>query len=181
MVSYRKEIPSSLDLLPLGERYGDKNMARMRARPNAKFSHIRSAIDHGMKEKKPAAMDMSEQNRLMRRKGENFGRIAPLTLVKYIKDGQDAARLSQNLDDIQILRTGKFPSKRPPAETSMPKIVLLDLRSVADFNASHIRNAISFPAENIQRDHVFSQLTIYKNKPDKILVVYHDDERHGIL
>lgn len=28
MVSYRKEIPSSLDLLPLGERYGDKNKAR---------------------------------------------------------------------------------------------------------------------------------------------------------
>ena len=31
MVSYhdpRKEIPSSLDLLPLGERFGDRNKAR---------------------------------------------------------------------------------------------------------------------------------------------------------
>jgi len=99
MVSYRKEIPSSLDLLPLGERYGDKNMARMRSRPNAKFSHIRSSIDHGKKDKKPTALE-SDQNRLMRRKGENFGRIAANILVKYITEGQDAAQLSQKLDDI---------------------------------------------------------------------------------
>jgi len=58
MVSCRpKEIPSSLDLLPLGERCGDKNKVRMRARPNAKFSHIKSSIDHGMKEKKPLIME----------------------------------------------------------------------------------------------------------------------------
>ena len=80
-----------------------------------------------------------------------------------------------------MLRNGKFPSKRPPAETPFPKIILLDLRSQAEYAAGHIRNAISFPAENIQRDQVFAQLIIYRNQPDKILVVYHDDERHGIL
>jgi len=52
MVSYRKEIPSSLDMLPLGERFGDKNKARQRARPSAKFSHIRSSIDHGQIKKR---------------------------------------------------------------------------------------------------------------------------------
>jgi len=52
MVSYHKEIPSSLDLLPLGERFGDKNKARQAARPNAKFSHVKSLVDHGRKEKK---------------------------------------------------------------------------------------------------------------------------------
>ena len=59
--------------------------------------------------------------------------------------------------------------------------MLLDLRSQAEFLSGHIRNAISFPAENIQRDQVFAQLSIYKNKPDKLVVVYHEDERHGIL
>ncbi len=28
---------------------------------------------------------------------------------------------------------------------------------------------------------MFSQLSVHKNKADKLLVVYHDDERHGIL
>lgn len=45
----------------------------------------------------------------------------------------------------------------------------------------HITKAISFPAENIQRDQVFAQLGVYKNKPDKMVVVYHGDERHGII
>ena len=92
MVSYRKEIPSSLDLLPLGERFGDKNKARMRARPNVKFSHIKSSIDHGKKEKKIGALEASkDQNKLMRRKGENFGRMAPNTLAAYINEGHAAA------------------------------------------------------------------------------------------
>ena len=157
MVSYRKEIPSSLDLLPLGERFGDKNKARMRARPNVKFSHIKSSIDHGKKDKKIAALEATkDQNKLMRRKGENFGRIAPNTLAAYINEGRAAAQLSRKLNDIQILRKGHFPTKRPPAETTQPKIILLDLRSQIEYAQSHISNAISFPAEYIQRDQEFA-------------------------
>ena len=147
MVSYRKEIPSSLDLLPLGERYGDKNKARMRAPPNSKFSHIKSMVDCGKKEKKFVCI--KDQGRLTKRNGENFGRIAPQTLANYIEEGRGHIQLSQNLDDIQILRTGQFPSKRPPAETPMSKIILLDLRSKAEYAEGRIANSISFPCENI--------------------------------
>ena len=84
MVSIKKEIPSSLDLLPLGERFGDKNFARQRARPSTKFAHIKSSIDHGQKEKRPGVNDAKDSTKLTRRKGENFGRIAPMTLAYYI-------------------------------------------------------------------------------------------------
>lgn len=40
-------------------------------------------------------------------------------------------------------------------------------------------NAVSFPAVNIQKDRVFGCLNQYRNKEDKLLVVYMDDERHG--
>ena len=103
MISYskQKEIPSSLDLLPLGERFGDKNFARQRARPNTKFAHVKSSIDHGQKEKKYGVSDTSkEQNRLTRRKGENFGRIAPSVLASYIQEGRMSITLSRSLDDI---------------------------------------------------------------------------------
>lgn len=63
MVSYydiRKEIPSSLDLLPLGERFGDKNKARQRARPNVKFSHIKSSIDHGQMKKRISQLEVKD-------------------------------------------------------------------------------------------------------------------------
>ena len=35
-------------------------------------------------------MDAKEANRLVRRKGENFGRIAPQTLANYITEGRAA-------------------------------------------------------------------------------------------
>jgi len=65
-------------------------------------------------------------------------------------------RQCTDLNAVQLLRTGKFPSKKPEPETVNPKILLIDLRSEEEFRKSHVRNAISFPAENIQKDHKFA-------------------------
>ena len=102
--------------------------------------------------KRISQLDVKDQNVLTRRKGENFGRIAPQVLAHYISEGRAAPALSRELDDVQVLRTGRYPTKRPPAETPDPKIVLLDLRSKQLFIAGHIKKALSFPAEHIQRD-----------------------------
>ena len=45
-------------------------------------------------------MDAAEGNKLVRRKGEHFGRIAPTTLADYINNGQAAISLNRNLNDI---------------------------------------------------------------------------------
>jgi centrosomal protein CEP41 len=67
----------------------------------------------------------------------------------------------------------------PLNESVVPKIILLDLREREEYQKWHIRNALSFPALSIQQDHVFGQLNLYKNKDDKLLVVYSSDERQG--
>ena len=38
---------------------------------------------------------------------------------------------------------------------------------------------MNFPAHNIQNDLIFAPMHRYKNKPDFLIVVYMDDERHG--
>lgn len=86
---------------------------------------------------------------LTRRRGENFGRIAPQMLAHYISEGRPAPSLSRDLDDLQVLRKGRYPTKRPPAETGDPKIILIDLRAQGCFFAGHIKKALSFPAERI--------------------------------
>ena len=63
--------------------------------------------------------------------------------------------------------------------TENTKFILLDLRDEDDYEKAHIREAISFPAPNINRDKVFSQLLRFKNHPDKIIVVYMEEERMG--
>lgn len=63
--------------------------------------------------------------------------------------------------------------------TAETKFILLDLRDEEDYKKFHIKEAISFPAPNIVRDKVFSQLLRFKNHPDKIIVIYMNDERNG--
>ena len=58
--------------------------------------------------------------------------------------------------------------------------MLVDLRPKEEYTACHIKNAVSMPATNIQIDKIFSQLNIFKNKANKLLVFYHDDERHSM-
>jgi hypothetical protein len=58
--SYQGPIPSSLDLLPLGERYGDKDLMKARHKPIAKFAAIKARVDCGKKENK--ASDFTDVN-----------------------------------------------------------------------------------------------------------------------
>ena len=78
------------------------------------------------------------------------------------------------------MRTGKFPPQLPRKETDRPKVILLDLRSAEVYRDWHIKQALCFPAAKIQQDHVFSTLYRFKNQADKLIVIYHNDERHGV-
>ena len=62
------------------------------------------------------------------------------------------------------------------AETSF---LLLDLRDHEEYNLWRIKESISYPAPNIGRDKLIPQLYQFKNKPDKLIIVYMNDERAG--
>jgi len=126
MVSRRKPIPSSLDLLPLGERFGDKNILKCKMRPNERFEHVQAIVDHG--KRPPKAVTTTDEGMFVtKRKGENFGRMTPAVLEKYLKNSK-GPQTPKHLDSVQNLRTGKFPPQQPPTESTDTKIVLLDLR-----------------------------------------------------
>lgn len=48
--------------------------------------------------------------------------------------------------------------------TADTKFILLDLRDDDEYKKFHIKEALSFPAPNILRDKVFSQLLRFKNQ-----------------
>ena len=157
----RKEIPSSLDLLPLGHRFGDSRMMA-RARPNSKFEHVKAKTDHGKKPPK-TVMETDDRIRVTKLRGENFGRIAHNVLSRYIVEGHRQRFPGHKLDPVGALRQGHFPATQPEQETDQAKIILLDLRPVSDYHKGHIKNAVSFPAVNIQKDYEFSKLNLFKN------------------
>lgn len=175
-----KEIPSSLDLLPMGARYTDSLSLKLKPGQESKFAGIKSRTDSGLKEAK-SVMRTDDTIRVTRLKGEYFGRIAHNVLSRYIEEGHSHQDPDMTLDPIKSLRTGPYPAKRPPLDTTSNKIVLLDMRSREEYVHSHIKNALSFPAANVQIDFEFSKLNLIKNHPDTLLVIYLGDERHGIL
>lgn len=57
--------------------------------------------------------------------------------------------------------------------------MLLDLRDPEEYEFWRIKEAILYPAANISRDKMIPELYRFKNKPDKLIIVYMGDERKG--
>ena len=56
----------------------------------------------------------------------------------------------------------------------------MDLREPDEYEQYHIKEAVNYPGANIKRDKLIPQIFNYKNKENKIIVVYHFDEKQGI-
>jgi centrosomal protein CEP41 len=65
--------------------------------------------------------------------------------------------------------------------TENTKFLLLDLRDPEDYSLWRIKESINFPAPNIGRDKTIPELFRFRNQPDKLIVVYMNDERKGVL
>jgi len=57
--------------------------------------------------------------------------------------------------------------------------LLLDLREKDEYELWRIKEAINYPAPNIGRDKMIPELYHFKNKPDKLIILYMSDERNG--
>eukprot|EP01016_Furgasonia_blochmanni_P036122 TRINITY_DN4081_c0_g1_i1.p1 TRINITY_DN4081_c0_g1~~TRINITY_DN4081_c0_g1_i1.p1 ORF type:complete len:266 (-),score=67.11 TRINITY_DN4081_c0_g1_i1:277-1074(-) len=64
--------------------------------------------------------------------------------------------------------------------TNQTSFLLLDLREPEDFELYHINESINYPAPNIARDRALPVFYQFKNKEDKLMIIYHNDEKNGI-
>lgn len=53
------------------------------------------------------------------------------------------------------------------------------MRDPEDYNLWRIKESINYPAPNISRDKLIPELFRFKNKPDKLIIIYLEDERKG--
>jgi centrosomal protein CEP41 len=65
--------------------------------------------------------------------------------------------------------------------TESTKFLLLDLRDPEDYSLFRIKESLNFPAPNIARDKTIPELFRFKNMPDKLIIVYMNDERKGVM
>ena len=57
--------------------------------------------------------------------------------------------------------------------------MLLDLREPEEYDFYRIKESINYPAANIGRDKIIPELYRFKNKADKLIILYMGDERKG--
>ena len=63
--------------------------------------------------------------------------------------------------------------------TDETSFLLLDLRDPEEYDFWRIKEAINYPAANIARDKMIPELFRFKNKTNKLIIVYMADERKG--
>lgn len=63
--------------------------------------------------------------------------------------------------------------------TENTRFLLLDLRDPEEYQLWHIKETLNYPAPNIARDKIIPELFRFKNQPDKLIIVYMNDERKG--
>jgi len=63
--------------------------------------------------------------------------------------------------------------------TDETSFLLLDLRDPEEYEHWRIKESINYPAANIARDKMIPELFRFKNKANKLIIVYMSDERKG--
>ena len=192
------------DKRTIAQKYGEKGGQDKKLKENPKYKDITKVIDTGSTIK--SNQFMSDQL-ISKRKSEMFKRVKGSTIIKLIKSAQaNQTESIYNLgsgepnpnnqedqkDDSQSVtsqQTAKSNITNVTAVTyatdmlgnlSEIDFIILDLREECDYERIHVKEAINFPAVNISRDKFTHQLIMMKNKPGKMIILYHNDERSGI-
>lgn len=137
-----------------------------------------------------------------KRKDEKFKRIKPSTLAKLLSEqnyskesiydlaeGDEENKSPMIHDDVtesaysvNTMATGISAvtyNTEQLGVTSETSFLLLDMREESEHSDYHIKESINFPAPNVSRDRLIPELFMFKNKPDKLIIVYMLDERSG--
>merc|ERR1719261_1877359 len=167
---------------------------------NKKFANITSSINTG--QKAGSQGDAPTNNAVAKRRNEIFKRAKLSTLARLIKENEVSESVfalavyddrGDAVSTSAVVRAPASVSQAPTAVSATgsvisviesdigymenPDFVLFDLREEDEFMKSHIASALSYPATQIGRDKFSPELFRMKSQRDKIIIVYHEDDR----
>ena len=194
------------DKRTIAQKFGDKTIQEKKLKENPKYKQIAKVVDTGSTIKN--TQFVSDQL-ISKRKSELFKRVKGSTIIKLIKSAKEKQTESiynlgngdQNINNQNIEeqkddnksvisnQTNKSNMTNVTAVTYATEMlgnlneidfIILDLREESEYERIHVLEAVSFPGVNISRDKFTQQLIMMKNKPGKMIIMYHTDERNGI-
>lgn len=158
---------------------------------SSKYEKVKSKVNTG---KTVKHVETVSDQLVAKRRGENFHRIKPSTLIKFLTEVASTESVfdllkqedKENLDaksTVESCLTHETCASAVTYTTEMlgpdAQILLLDLREAADYARAHIKESLNFPAPGITQDAQIAKLLRVKGDREKKVVVYHWDERKG--
>lgn len=185
--------------MDIGDKYGKKGFLKKKVPTNSKYANVKSKLKNKVGKTVDDVEIISDQL-VAKRKNEQFRRIKPSTLVKLLQDQNYSSESIYNLAEegneemkmggdgaesvysINTMQTGCSAVTYNTEQLGIKEdtaFLLLDMRDEYDFDQFHIKGSINFPAPQVTRDRIIPELYRFKNKQDKLIIIYMRDEKTG--
>merc|ERR1711998_542796 len=169
--------PRSSDMM--GSRAAPKKRDPLQQRipTNPKYAHVRSTLDTGASMSKLAE---KSKDTFHPKKDEYFMRIKGSQLVELIEDEDVEEETVYGLVGQETTEVGPCVVHGESAQDMDEALyLLLDLRDEGDYEQCHIATAICYPHTQLTHstNYFSSEIYRYKNRPDRMVIIYDDDER----
>merc|ERR1711998_431117 len=171
--------PRSSDMM--GSRAAPKKRDPLQQRipTNPKYAHVKSTLDTGASMSK---FTERSKDTFHPKKDEYFKRIKGSQLVELIEDEDVEEETVYGLVGQQEETTEVGPCVvhgESAQDMDEALYLLLDLRDEGDYEQCHIATAICYPHTQLTHstNYFSSEIYRYKNRPDRMVIIYDDDER----
>merc|ERR1712166_725674 len=147
---------------------------------NPKFAHVKSAIDTGCSVNK---WTNKNADSLRPKANEFFKRIKGSQLVELMDEEDVEEESVYNLANEDMEENKTAVHGAVDCEVDEAFFLLLDLRSEEAFIDGHIRIAVHYPHTQLHHatNYFTPEIYRYKNRPDRMIVVYGDDDRQAAV
>ena len=187
--------------MDIGDKYGTKGLLKKRVPKNPKYNQVKSKLSKKTG-KTTQEIEIISDSLVTKRKDEKFKRIKGSTLAKLLNETSHSKESIYALADGEESKMGMAPDDGAESVYSIntmqtgcsavtynteqlgisqeTSFLLLDMREECEYDAFHIRESINFPAPNVTRDRIIPELFRFRNKEDKLIIIYMYDERQGV-
>jgi centrosomal protein CEP41 len=150
---------------------------------NPKFANVKGTLDTGNSFSKVKLISNREY---IRRRSEIFKRVRPLTVYELIQENEEQHESINNLAGNEEQQPPLSPgsmvvidAKADGDKYKRPYLILDCRTSPEDYAVCRISTSKHYPADWLRHDRITPTLYHYKNRENKVVIVYTLDDREG--
>ena len=199
-----------MDKKPIGYKAGQTYFMDKKIKPNPKYSGVQGTLNTGLTVDKVQVVTNNQVKKRRDEIFNRIGKISLAKLLQIEKYSESIYALdyNQHIDERSLKETEFHPDDTKSVFTGIGSnmtggtrqtimtvktvtnevvdindetdYVILDLREPDEYREYHIKDSISFPVPLVNRNQFNKTIIEYKNKANHLIIVYHNDEKHGI-